>query len=62
MEHKLPELLYSKDALAPYMSLEEIILNAGDKIYDNAAQAWNHTFFWQCLSPNGGGSPNGGNY
>ena len=28
-------------------------------IYNNAAQAWNHSFYWQCLKPNGGGQPTG---
>lgn len=27
------------------------------KIYNNAAQVWNHNFYWKCLSPNGGGEP-----
>ncbi len=44
-------------------SLEEVILAAKreDKkaIFNNAAQVWNHTFFWNCLSPNGGGQPTG---
>jgi len=40
-------------------SLEEIILNARDEILNNAAQAWNHNFYWQCLSPKGGGRPSG---
>ena len=45
-------------------SLETIILRTADddrktqkKIFNNAAQAWNHTFFWDCMSPKGGGSP-----
>jgi Fe-Mn family superoxide dismutase len=29
------------------------------KIFNNAAQAWNHTFFWNCLKPKGGGKPSG---
>lgn len=41
------------------MSLEEIIMNAKGGIFNNAAQVWNHTFYWNCLSPNGGGEPNG---
>jgi Fe-Mn family superoxide dismutase len=42
------------------MSLEDIIKKApAGGIYNNAAQVWNHTFFWNCLSPNGGGAPNG---
>ncbi len=41
------------------MSLEEIIMNAKGGIFNNAAQVWNHTFYWHCLSPNGGGEPAG---
>ena len=91
MEHKLPELPYSLDALAPHISretleyhygkhhqtyvtnlnnlikgsdfetatLEEIILKSSGGIFNNAAQIWNHSFYWQCLSPNGGGEPSG---
>ena len=91
MEHKLPELPYPKDALAPHisaetieyhygkhhkayvdninrlitgtefekMSLEEIIQKSSGGIFNNAAQVWNHTFYWNCLSPNGGGEPTG---
>ncbi|MEZ4744041.1 MAG: Fe-Mn family superoxide dismutase [Bdellovibrionota bacterium] len=40
-------------------SLEEIMLKAKGGIYNNAAQVWNHTFYWNCLSPNGGGNPSG---
>jgi superoxide dismutase, Fe-Mn family len=44
------------------LPLEEIISKTVDqkdktKIFNNAAQVWNHTFYWQCLSPNGGGEP-----
>ena len=91
MEHKLPDLPYSKDALAPYMSaetleyhhgkhhaayvtnlnklipgtefenlpLEEIIRKAAGPIFNNSAQIWNHTFFWNCLAPKSGGEPSG---
>ena len=91
MEHTLPPLPYSHDALAPHMSretleyhhdkhhnayvtalnnlqkgtefeslaLEEIIKKASGPIYNNAAQIWNHTFFWNCLKPAGGGEPKG---
>ena len=92
MEHTLPPLPYSHDALAPHMSretleyhhdkhhnayvtqlnnlqkgtefeslsLEEIIKKASPgPIYNNAAQIWNHTFFWNCLKPGGGGEPKG---
>ena len=88
MAFQLPELPYSKDALAPHISAEtlefhwgkhhrayfaktndavqsrqdlsgaslvEIIRKARDegdiKLFNNSAQAWNHSFFWQCLSP-----------
>ena len=91
MEHKLPELPYTKDGLAPgisaetieyhygkhhkayvdnlnklivgtefeKMSLEEIVKKASGAIINNAAQDWNHSFYWKCLSPNAGGEPNG---
>ena len=91
MEHTLPPLPYSHDALAPHMSretleyhhdkhhnayvtqlnnlqkgtefeslpLEEIIKKASGPIYNNAAQIWNHTFFWSCMKPSGGGEPKG---
>ena len=91
MEHKLPELPYAKDALAPTisaetieyhygkhhnayvvnlnklipgtefenMSLEDIIKKSSGGIFNNAAQVWNHTFYWNCLSPKGGGEPSG---
>ena len=91
MEHKLPELPYAKDALAPSisaetleyhygkhhktyvdnlnklipgtefenLSLEEIIKKASGGIFNNAAQIWNHTFYWKCLSPSGGSEPTG---
>ena len=91
MEHRLSELPYAKDALAPHisvetieyhygkhhkayvdninrlitgtefetMSLEEIIQKSSDGIFNNTAQVWNHTFYWNCLSPKGGGEPTG---
>jgi Fe-Mn family superoxide dismutase len=91
MEHKLPDLPFSKDALAPNISaetleyhyskhhktyvdnlnklipgtefenisLENIIKKATGGIFNNAAQSWNHTFYWNCLSPKGGGIPAG---
>jgi Fe-Mn family superoxide dismutase len=40
-------------------SLEEIIKKASGGIYNNAAQVWNHTLYWNCLSPKGGGEPSG---
>lgn len=41
------------------LSLEEIIKKSSGGIFNNAAQVWNHTFYWHCLSPNGGGEPAG---
>ncbi|MCS3455365.1 superoxide dismutase [Fe] [Aeromonas rivuli] len=40
-------------------SLEEIIKTSTGGIFNNAAQIWNHTFYWHCLSPNGGNEPTG---
>jgi superoxide dismutase, Fe-Mn family len=40
-------------------SLEEIILSSEGPIFNNAAQVWNHSFFWQCMKA-GGGGPAGG--
>jgi Fe-Mn family superoxide dismutase len=40
-------------------SLEDIIKHSSGGVFNNAAQIWNHTFFWHCLSPNGGGEPTG---
>ncbi|MBS0358833.1 MAG: superoxide dismutase [Fe] [Proteobacteria bacterium] len=41
------------------LSLEELIKKSSGGIFNNAAQIWNHTFYWNCLSPNGGGEPTG---
>lgn len=40
-------------------SLETIIMKSSGPIFNNGAQVWNHTFFWNCLSPKGGGQPTG---
>jgi Fe-Mn family superoxide dismutase len=40
-------------------SLEDIIRTSQGPVFNNAAQIWNHTFYWNCLSPNGGGEPAG---
>lgn len=40
-------------------SLEEIITKASGGLFNNGAQVWNHTFYWNCLAPQGGGEPNG---
>jgi len=96
MAHKLPELPYSNDALAPVISQETIEYHYGKHhqgyvnklntaiegtpnadvgledlikkvhgqtneqgLFNNAAQVWNHSFYWNCLSPSGGGDPSG---
>lgn len=46
------------------LSLEEIIQKTASDdaqagVFNNAAQVWNHSFFWQCMKPNGGGRPDG---
>jgi Fe-Mn family superoxide dismutase len=40
-------------------SLEEIVMKSEGGLFNNAAQVWNHTFYWNCLKPNGGGEPTG---
>lgn len=40
-------------------SLEDIIKKSSGGLFNNAAQVWNHTFYWNCLSPKGGGQPTG---
>ena len=91
MAFSLPELPYSKDALAPHISaetleyhhgkhhkayvdklnellagkpeadksLEEVIMSSDGPVFNNAAQIWNHTFYWSSMKPGGGGEPTG---
>ncbi len=40
-------------------TLEEVIKSSEGGVFNNAAQIWNHTFYWNSLSPNGGGEPTG---
>ncbi len=40
-------------------SLEEIIVSSDGPVFNNAAQVWNHTFFWSCMKAGGGGQPDG---
>jgi len=40
-------------------SLEDIVKKAGGGIFNNGAQVWNHTFYWNCMSPEGGRTPSG---
>jgi Fe-Mn family superoxide dismutase len=37
--------------------LEDIVMRSSGPLFNNAAQAWNHAFYWQCMAPNGGGEP-----
>ena len=39
--------------------LEDIVRKASGGLFNNAAQVWNHTFFWNSMKPNGGGAPSG---
>lgn len=41
------------------LGIEELIVKSEGGLFNNAAQAWNHWFFWDCMSPNGGGAPEG---
>jgi len=41
------------------MALEDIVMKASGGIFNNAAQVWNHTFYWKGLKPDGGGAPTG---
>jgi superoxide dismutase, Fe-Mn family len=40
-------------------SLEDIVRKSSGPVFNNAAQVWNHTFFWSCMKPGGGGEPSG---
>jgi len=40
-------------------TLEEIIMTSEGGVFNNAAQVWNHSFYWQCMKPKGGGIPAG---
>jgi Fe-Mn family superoxide dismutase len=52
-----------KDTPADDMSLEDLIRKAAADgttgLFNNSAQIWNHSFFWNCMSPDGGGAPKG---
>ena len=41
------------------VSLEDIVKKTSGCSFNNAAQVWNHSFYWNCLSPKGGGEPSG---
>jgi superoxide dismutase, Fe-Mn family len=40
-------------------ALEQVILSSSGPVFNNAAQVWNHTFYWNSMKPNGGGKPTG---
>jgi superoxide dismutase, Fe-Mn family len=40
-------------------SLEDIVKKSSGGVFNNAAQVWNHSFFWNCMKPGGGGKPSG---
>lgn len=54
---KLNELI--KGTKHENMSLEEIIMSSQGVLFNQAAQVWNHTFFWNCMAPKAGGAPTG---
>lgn len=55
--NKLNELIEGTDDANK--TLEEIIQSSSGGLFNQAAQVWNHTFYWHCLAPNGGGEPAG---
>ncbi len=55
--NKLNELAQNTEFAG--MTLEEVIRKSSGAIFNNAAQVYNHSFYWNCLSPNGGGEPTG---
>lgn len=54
---KLGELIAGKPEAN--MTLEEIVKSSEGPVFNNAAQVWNHTFYWKSMTPNGGGKPSG---
>ena len=51
--------LIKDDAARAGQSLEEIVRTSSGGLFNNAAQVWNHTFYWHSLTPNGSGAPTG---
>lgn len=49
----------TKDTEFASMPLEEIIMKSSGGIFNNAAQVWNHTFYWNSMTPNSSGAPTG---
>ena len=56
---ELNNLLKSEGARFGDATLEQIIRSSSGPLFNNAAQTWNHTFLWNCMTPNGGGEPTG---
>ena len=54
----LNNFIAADDSLAS-KSLEEIVKSSSGGVFNNAAQVWNHTFYWNSLAPNAGGEPSG---
>jgi Fe-Mn family superoxide dismutase len=50
---------YTADSNLSDDKLEEVILTADGPLFNNAAQVWNHSFYWKCMKPGGGGEPSG---
>jgi Fe-Mn family superoxide dismutase len=48
-----------KDTPMDQLDLVDIVKQSSGGVFNNAAQVWNHTFYWDSLSPNGGGTPGG---
>jgi Fe-Mn family superoxide dismutase len=55
--NNLNELVEGSDLAGK--SLEEIIKASDGPVFNNAAQHWNHSFYWNCMAPGGGGEPTG---
>ena len=55
--NKLNELTANKPEASK--SLVDVIMSSDGPVFNNAAQVWNHTFFWNCMKPKGGGQPTG---
>jgi Fe-Mn family superoxide dismutase len=49
----------TKDTPDADASLEDVVMKADGGLFNNAAQVWNHTFYWNSMKPGGGGAPSG---
>ena len=48
-----------KDSIFDGFDLEKTVKQSSGSLFNNAAQVWNHSFYWNCLAPNAGGEPKG---